>query len=184
MIEELEIAAARARLLHLAALHGIEMTEVEAEEGAFRAVLSAGPGEELFFLVVPAGGGYVTLSLVLVVDGDPAERTQMVLMLKSAGYRVIEAESAEEAAVLLEEEDHAPKLLVTDVVLPGIPGTDLADQLGSRFHELQVIYTSNLERQVIVSCGDLNPDSPFVAKPCSEDALLTTVRRLLDTPTS
>jgi len=122
-------------------------------------------------------------ALVLVVDGDPAERSQLSLMLKSTGYSVLEAESAEEVAVLLEDEGQPPKLLVTDVVLPGLSGPDLADQLGSRFHELQVIYTSNLDRQVIVSCGDLNPDSPFVSKPCAEEALLPLVRRLLDTPT-
>jgi CheY-like chemotaxis protein len=122
-------------------------------------------------------------SLVLVVDGDPEERAQAALALRSAGYRVLTAESAEEADVLLEDEPQGPKLLLTDVVLPGLPGTELAERLGARFPSLRVLYTSALSRQVIVSCGDLSPDAPFVPKPSRDDRLLPLVRRLIDTPT-
>jgi hypothetical protein len=67
-IEDLENASARAQVRHLGAQLGLEVKE-SGRTGGFEAVLSSPrDGDALFFVVAPLGGGYVSLSLVLVVD--------------------------------------------------------------------------------------------------------------------
>jgi hypothetical protein len=69
-IDDLENASARARIRHLGAVLGFEVRE-SGREGGFQAVMSSpADGDALFFAVAPLGGGYVSLSLVLVVDED------------------------------------------------------------------------------------------------------------------
>lgn len=68
-IDDLEIDATRARLRHLAALRDLAFTESPGIEDGLRAVLAPRGGEEeVYFAVAPRGGGYLSVSLVLVVD--------------------------------------------------------------------------------------------------------------------
>lgn len=69
-IDDLENASARAQIRHLGSALGLEVRE-SGREGGFQAVMSSpNDGDSLFFVVAPLGGGYVSLSLVLVVDED------------------------------------------------------------------------------------------------------------------
>ncbi len=71
-------------------------------------------------------------------------------------------------------------LLVTDVVMPGQGGRQLADALTAQFPGLRVLFMSGYTHDAILHRGVLDPGLHFLSKPVSADALLRTVRELLD----
>ena len=80
--------------------------------------------------------------LVMIVDDDVFERMGASYMFSDAGYRVIEAENADDALQLLEINADV-RLLFTDVTMPGsMNGSDLAGQVARRWPELGVIVTA------------------------------------------
>jgi CheY-like chemotaxis protein len=98
--------------------------------------------------------------LVMIVDDDVFERMGASYMFSDAGYRVIEAENADEALQLLEINADV-RLLFTDVTMPGsMNGSDLAGQVARRWPEMGVIVTSGRPRPESLPSG-----SKFHAKP-------------------
>jgi CheY-like chemotaxis protein len=98
--------------------------------------------------------------LILVADDDVLERMGASFMFSDAGYRVVEADSAD-VALRLFEEDAAIKLLFTDVSMPGtINGADLARQVAERWPKVGIIMTSGRPFP-----GDLPLGVRFHAKP-------------------
>jgi CheY-like chemotaxis protein len=72
-------------------------------------------------------------------------------------------------------------LLVTDVVMPGMGGRELAELLTGRLPELRVLYLSGYTEDTVLRHGKLGPGSAFLSKPFSPDTLAHKVRELLDT---
>jgi PAS domain S-box-containing protein len=112
---------------------------------------------------------------VLVVEDDAAIRALVQRALSRTGYFVVTAATANEAL----EAAAAPDLLLSDVILPGANGWELACELRRRFRSLRVLFTSGYAAQ---STGEpLVPgDAPFLAKPFAPDELLRKVREVLD----
>jgi PAS domain S-box-containing protein len=117
---------------------------------------------------------------VVLVEDDASIRRLTRRILVTYGYSVITAANGQEALVACEAPPRGPFLLITDVVLPGMSGRELADQLLSRHPRLRVLFVSGYSEDAIGLHGVLDPGIAFLAKPYSPDALARKVRQVLD----
>ena len=175
--------------LGLAVVHGI----VEQCEGHVE-VLSSPGGGTTFKIYLPAvaetaAGESERLPLglpqgrgetVLLVEDETSVRAVIVAMLNALGYHVLEASNAEEALRLVQKGKEKVELLMTDVVMPGKSGLDLADALHRLDPELRVIFQSGHAGEAVLRHGGLNPDIEFLQKPFALDVLAKKVREVLD----
>jgi two-component system cell cycle sensor histidine kinase/response regulator CckA len=113
---------------------------------------------------------------ILVVEDEPALRAITRQVLAEHGYRVLEAASATEALEALRQHpEDGIDLLVTDVVLPGINGRQLAELLLADRPRLKVLYVSGYTDDAIAHRGILETGTQFLAKPYTAQALLRRV---------
>jgi two-component system cell cycle sensor histidine kinase/response regulator CckA len=116
---------------------------------------------------------------VLVVDDVEGLRELARRLLAPLGYTVLVAACAADALQLFEA--HASiDLLLTDVVMPGASGPELARQLVARRPALKVLYMSGYAEEAILQHGVLEADVTFLHKPFTSVALATKVRDVLD----
>lgn len=119
------------------------------------------------------------LETILVVEDEPAVRRLAVRILRDDGYTVIEASNGHEAQRVVETlSEHELHLLLTDLVMPGMSGVELASWVQSRYPGVCVLFMSGYARQVSVPYD--NPVVAFLQKPFNRHTLLSQVRRLLD----
>ena len=135
----------------------------------------------------PVDGAVHTASLrgtetVLVVDDAPAVRTAVRAVLERHGYVVVEATNGEAALQLAMKHRGPLDLLITDVVMPGLSGRDVAGNLSSQRPGVRVLYISGYADDAIVRHGVLEPGIRFMQKPFAPDALAQKVREVLDAP--
>ncbi|HEY3283162.1 MAG TPA: ATP-binding protein [Armatimonadota bacterium] len=127
---------------------------------------------------VPSSGGHET---VLVVDDDPAVRQVVKAVLSSRGYRVLEADRGEAALEVCRSEEGPIDLLLTDLVMPGIPGQELARRVaGLRPEARTLLMTGYLESALAGRPADGEAD--LLRKPFTPDELAERVRTALDRP--
>ncbi len=119
---------------------------------------------------------------VLLVEDEPMVRAVAVQALRSGGYTVLEASSGEDALSLVEQYVAPIHLLVTDVVLPGITGKQLAERLKVLRPGVRVLYCSGYAENAIVRHGVLDEGLAFLAKPYAATQLARKVREVLDRP--
>jgi len=119
---------------------------------------------------------------VLLVEDDREVRRVTRRALERFGYAVWEAESAEDALRVFLQDPDRIHLLVTDVVLPGMPGTELAKTLASLRPRLRVLFVSGYTKNTIARSGQLPPGAVALEKPFTPNALMGKVRELLDRP--
>jgi PAS domain S-box-containing protein len=117
---------------------------------------------------------------VLVVDDDEAVRDFVRTALAECGYTVLVAQTGEEALALSARLSGRIHLLLTDVVLSGINGRRLAEQLQVERPDLKVLYMSGYAENAIVHHGILDFTVEFLRKPFTADDLRAKVRRVLD----
>jgi CheY-like chemotaxis protein len=123
------------------------------------------------------GGG----ETILFVEDDSTVRRLGAGSLARKGYRIIEAETAEEAITLAASASSPrPQLLITDLVLPGLSGRELAVELAGRDPSLCVIFTSGYPSQALAPVAGLEGRFAFLQKPFAPKALYAQVRTLLD----
>jgi nitrogen-specific signal transduction histidine kinase len=128
---------------------------------------------------VPVPGGTET---VLVVEDEEAVRHLICRVLRTKGYRVLEAPHAE-AALLMAGSTPAPiDLLVTDMVMPGMGGTALAAELIAVRPSLRVLFITGYAAEAVERRGELTDASGLLEKPFSADQLARKVREVLATP--
>ena len=129
---------------------------------------------------VPAGelrGGAET---VMLVEDDATVRVPAQRMLERLGYTVRPFGSGPEALAAAPGLLQSVQLLVTDVVMPGIDGRQLADRLSAERPGLAVLFASGHTRNVIARHGILDPGVEFLPKPYSLESLARRVREVLD----
>jgi CheY-like chemotaxis protein len=119
---------------------------------------------------------------ILIVEDDAGVRRLAERVLKSAGYRVLSAANGGEALLLLEELRAPVHLLLTDVVMPGIGGRELAERLRATRPDMRVLYASGYTDDAILHHGVLNDATYFVSKPYTLEALTRKVREVLSHP--
>lgn len=158
--------------------------EVESEVGkgtAFRIFL---PRTELAAAVglAPAvvGGARPGSETILVVEDEDNVRVMARQLLRTYGYQVLESASGEEALRLAEQHAGQIDLLLTDVVMPRMNGRDLSEMLRSRHPGLKVLYMSGYSREAIVQHAVLEPETPYIQKPFTPEAMAARVRSVLD----
>jgi DNA-binding NtrC family response regulator len=117
---------------------------------------------------------------VLVVDDQRFARRVAYRVLSEAGYRVLEAEDGEEALGALHVARGRVDLVVIDVVMPGMDGVELANQVWERWPEMRVLFTSGHAAEVLVQHGLAHLDVPFLAKPYTRDEALAKVHQALE----
>ena len=117
---------------------------------------------------------------VLVVEDEDGVRALTVASLERHGYRVLQAAGGDEALEVAQDFREPIDLLLTDVVMPGMKGPDLARRLKQLRPTMQVLLMSGYAADVVTS-ADLK-DAPLLAKPFSPAALTRAVRAALDRP--
>lgn len=125
-------------------------------------------------------GGISKGETILVVDDDESVRHVVAVSLQSFGYRVLEASSGQEALDVSRRHEGRIELLVTDVVMPGMNGLELARQIMELRPEVRVIVMSGIVDNSIILNSAINPTTPFFHKPFSLDELALKVREVLD----
>ncbi len=117
---------------------------------------------------------------VLLAEDEPAVRAIAQQVLERQGYTVLAAPSGADALALAAQHGVTIHLLLTDVVMPGMSGRDLADRLTAQRPGIRVLYISGYTDNAIVRHGMLEPGLAYLQKPFRPDALVRKVREVLD----
>ncbi len=119
---------------------------------------------------------------ILLVEDEEQVRSLTRQLLEQRGYAVLEASGGDEAMQV--ERQHAGRihLLLTDVVMPGMSGAEVANQLTARRPDLRVMYMSGYTDEAVLHHGVVSEGTTLLQKPFNDAALAHTVRRLLDAP--
>ena len=174
--------------LGLAAVHGI----VTQLGGAIRVECSIGHGAR-FQIELPATRAAVVASAVPITDPSPVGVETILLVedelgvrkfvtraLKRFGYQVLEADCAESALALAADVDRPIDLLLTDVVMSGLGGRELAERLMPSRPGLRVLFMSGYSENMTTAGGFLEAGIQLLEKPFTAHALLTRVRQVLE----
>jgi PAS domain S-box-containing protein len=129
--------------------------------------------------VPPTPGGHETL---LLVEDDDAVRKLLRHLLQDRGYRVLDAPGGPEALAVFQRDTGPIDLLITDVVMPGMSGQQLAAAVQERYPDVRVLFVSGYVDDAIMRHGVLPGRVYFMQKPFATTALLRMVRDVLDAP--
>ncbi|WHZ27481.1 MAG: Sensory box histidine kinase/response regulator [Nitrospira sp.] len=115
---------------------------------------------------------------ILLVEDEEDVRILIRDELRKLGYRIVEARNGIEACLVATPHIAKLKLLLTDIVMPGMSGTELARHLRVIKPELKLLFISGYTDDVGIGAGD--PTSAYLQKPFTPEALASSVRELLD----
>jgi len=116
---------------------------------------------------------------ILVVEDSDMVRSLVSQVLRKAGYSILEARSGEDALRIAGLYEGPIHLLVTDVVMPGMGGRQVADRLTATRPETRVLYVSGYTENAIVHQGVLEAGIDFLEKPFTPQALEQRVAEVL-----
>jgi PAS domain S-box-containing protein len=117
---------------------------------------------------------------VLVVEDEYTVRSMISLVLKDNGYTILEASNGTEALSIFHQHKDQINLLLTDAIMPGMNGRELAEQITATNPTIKVLYASGYTDDIIVHHGILEEGINFLQKPFAPSLLLSTVRMVLD----
>jgi len=125
----------------------------------------------------PSAGG----ERILVVEDNAAVRAVLCRILKEAGYRVLDACDGAEASVICQNPKEQIDLLLTDLVMPGVSGPDLAVELAQLRPQMRILFMSGYSGTAITRHGVLKEGLVFLQKPFSPGSVTRAVRSALAT---
>ncbi len=143
-------------------------------------LLPPASGEDASAPSAPPAASVRGAETVLVVEDEPAVRTIAQRILKAAGYHVLVAASGVEALALSAAHAGAIAILVTDVVMPGMNGKQLADRLVQTRPDTKVLFMSGYADEALGERGVRSGSLQLLDKPFTSDGLTRKVRRVLD----
>lgn len=119
---------------------------------------------------------------VLVVEDEETIRSLVRGILEKHGYTVLEANGGVEGLAICQQHPHTIHLVLTDVVMPQMSGSELAGKLASLRPETKVLFMSGYTNKAIGQDGLLDRNTAFIEKPFTPQALARKVREVLDAP--
>jgi DNA-binding response OmpR family regulator len=122
------------------------------------------------------------LETVLLVEDEGSLRSVVGNTLRAKGYAVLDAPDSNTAIELAQSFESPIDLLLTDVILPGISGRDMAALLQISRPSMKVIYMSGYTDEFIAEHGIMDPQIVLLEKPFRMSALLQNIREVLDRP--
>ena len=117
--------------------------------------------------------------VILLVEDEASVRRTVRRILARQGYEVYSADRAATALSLLEKQGLEPDLLLTDVVMPGMNGRELAERLRAARPELKVLLMSGYSENILTDEGHTLEGVHFLAKPYASETLAAKVREIL-----
>jgi PAS domain S-box-containing protein len=117
---------------------------------------------------------------ILLVEDQDSVRGIARAALARHGYTVIEASNGKEALALVEQRHGSIQLVLTDIVMPGMDGRELAKQIALKHPKIRILYMSGFADTLLGSDGILELGLPFIQKPFTPKVLLQKVREVLD----
>ncbi len=132
--------------------------------------------------VIPAATMAAEQRRILLVEDDPTVRRATKRMLKLLGYDVLSAESGESALRLLAESDSNVDLILTDIVMRGMSGTELVVQLRSAKPDLPVLFMSGYPGDSAADLTSQGQRAAFLPKPFTVDVLAQKISGLFSGP--
>jgi two-component system cell cycle sensor histidine kinase/response regulator CckA len=117
---------------------------------------------------------------VLVVDDEPSIRKLLIQTMQPLGYKLLDAPSGEDALKVSDEYPGVIDLLVTDVVMPGMNGMQLAETLQHRRPDMRVIFMSGYTDRAIVQKDMLDRKLILIQKPITPSVVAAKIREVLD----
>ena len=121
----------------------------------------------------------LSFETLLICDDDDDVRQLLIDVLRIRAYRVLEACNGEQALEVAQKHDGSIDLLITDLVMPKLSGTELAAELRKRQANLKVLYVSGYTEDETVLSGSLEPGAHFLAKPFLPGELVRRVHIIL-----
>ncbi len=175
--------------LGLATVYGI----VKQSGGSIHAESEAGRGA-VFSIYLPATEGWIRKQqqrfaddkvaggseTILVVEDEPDLRELARIFLEGYGYKVLEASGADQAIDSADNFDGPIHLLLTDVIMPGMSGRQLAERVLSRRPQTKIVYMTGYTDDMVVQHKVLEPGVQLLQKPFSKTDLALKVRSTLD----
>jgi CheY-like chemotaxis protein len=119
---------------------------------------------------------------ILLVEDEDRVRTLAARMLKQQGYTLLTASNAQEAIEICSGHSHPIDLLLTDVIMPGENGVELARKIQAQHEGIRVLYISGYTDDTIGNKGAFEPGVTLLQKPFSPAELAGMVREVLDAP--
>jgi PAS domain S-box-containing protein len=177
--------------LGLSTVYGI----VKQHEGFIWAYSEPGVGTtiKIYFPAVVGPGAAVAVSqpelpteraplepgLVLVVEDEPAVRQLVRRCLEAVGLTVLEAENGNQALDVVSMRRERPKLVLTDVIMPGLNGRELCERLSTALPGLPVLFMSGYTGDDVLARSLLPDEAAFIQKPFAPEELVARVRTML-----
>jgi CheY-like chemotaxis protein len=118
---------------------------------------------------------------ILLVEDDQGVREMATKMLTRLGYQIVPVATPTEAMHFIESGGQSIDLLLTDVVMPGMNGKELADLLARRLPNLKILFMSGYTPNVVAHRGVLSEGVNFIQKPFSRTEMGRKIRQVLDT---
>ncbi len=125
----------------------------------------------------PEGGG---AERILLVEDDVAVRAVARRILERGGYTVVEAGDGRAALHLVDGRSIVPDLLITDLIMPGMSGRELAERVTRRIPVIRVLYMSGYTEDNLAGHSAVPEGAAFLDKPFTPETLLRKVRQVLD----
>jgi signal transduction histidine kinase len=117
---------------------------------------------------------------ILLVEDDHDVRAYVVEILRDMHFQVLEAHDADSALGLLDRNDVHLDLLLTDVVLPGMNGGQLAEEIKRRQPDARVLFMSGYAPDAILQHGQIEPGAEVMQKPVTQQILADRIRHVLE----
>ncbi|MBW1734538.1 hybrid sensor histidine kinase/response regulator [Methanosarcinales archaeon] len=138
-------------------------------------VLEPGRGGDM-----EVGGGLTGAETILVVEDNDQVLDMIVKILDRYGYRTLPARDGAEAVRVARDFEGEIHLLLTDVIMPGMSGKEVAERLRSERPDMKVLFMSGYTENIIMQKGILSGDIHYIQKPFSFEGLVRKVREAID----
>jgi DNA-binding NtrC family response regulator len=117
---------------------------------------------------------------ILLVEDDPAVRNLVTAMLERQGYQVLVSQDPSDVGAICEKHDGRIHLLLTDLILPGISGREIATRVGGLRPDAKVLFMSGYTDDALILSHGFAEEFAFLQKPFSVGTLGAKIREVLD----